>query len=632
MRLPAHPASPDPGNLAEVRKYLRSRSRPTAVDLFCGAGGLSLGLERAGFDVVVGADSDAWAVQSHAANLSGLSWCGDLADPSEFISALDAWGLGSVDLVAGGVPCQPFSRAGAPRIRQLVEAGERASHDVRADLWGSFVAVVDHLQPRAVLVENVPDLPRWNDGAVLISLFESLRGLGYAVEAKTLDGFRFGVPQHRQRLILAGTKGEHSVSWPTVTKAMVTLKDAIGDLPPIPKAQRCERLSYDKRRQTHRFQRSMRAGLAPSDKGAISDHISRDVRPDDMEAFRLLEQGQTYVDLPERLRRYRSDVFKDKYKRLSWGELSRSITAHIAKDGYWYIHPEQHRTLSVREAARIQTFPDSFGFCGSQTHRYRQIGNAVPVLLGEAVGRMILDALAAKIVDKRAKFDEFRKSLTEWHDTGLVPPLPWRLSRDPWHVLICELSLARARPDEASRISQSLLHLAPTPTALARLGDSVNQLRSLGLKESAETIANAAADIVDRFDGEVPEDDMELRSIKGVGDFVCQAVLSFGFGRNRVLLDSTTVRVASRIFGQSDLGRMQLRLDLHRLSGAGGPDPQLNQALLDLGRGVCVTGAPHCGQCPVALHCATGRELLERASHALVLEFPSSPTDEEVAA
>ena len=99
------------------------------------------------------------------------------------------------------------------------------------------------------------------------------------------------------------------------------------------------------------FQERMRRDVPANDIGLLFDHLTRDVRPDDAEAFRLLDEGQTYVDLPMHLRRYRSDIFTDKYKRLAWNEVSRSITAHIAKDGYWYIHPQQHRTLSVREAA-----------------------------------------------------------------------------------------------------------------------------------------------------------------------------------------------------------------------------------------------------------------------------------------
>ena len=117
--------------------------------------------------------------QEHDANLPGLGWCGDLSDPSEFLATLEVWGIDKVDLVAGGVPCQPFSRAGSSRIRDLVDTGGRGAHDHRADLWSSFVAVVQALRPQAVLVENVPDLPRWNDGAVLAGLYESLQDLGY---------------------------------------------------------------------------------------------------------------------------------------------------------------------------------------------------------------------------------------------------------------------------------------------------------------------------------------------------------------------------------------------------------------------------------------------------------------------
>lgn len=582
---------------------MADRSRPTAIDLFAGGGGLSLGLHQAGFDVLVGADSDTWAMETHAANLPGLTWAGDLTDPGHFLQALEVWGIGAVDLVAGGVPCQPFSRAGRPRIANLVERGERGSHDARAELWESFVAVVATLRPRAVLVENVPDLPRWNDGAVLIGFYESLRELGYTVEARVLDGFRFGVPQHRQRLILLGFADGRQPFWPEPTDQLVTLGDAIGDLPVVPRAQRVEELPYEPDRICNDFQREMRAGMSGEEAGAIWEHITRDVRPDDMQAFDLLGEGQTYVDLPEHLRRYRSDVFTDKYKRLARDQLCRSITAHIAKDGYWYIHPEQHRTLSVREAARIQTFPDDFRFAGTQTHRYRQIGNAVPVRLSRAIGRAVLEALGRE-GRKEAARDAFRNELLAWY--GERPArYPWRSAADPWHVLIGELSLRRAAKDLVAVMYRRLVAAAKSPRVVARdPAASEEALQSIGLKSAAGAIIEIAIEIVERFDGTVPDDSLELRSLPGVGDYLAEVVRCFGFGRRSVLVDTATSRICTRVTGRDVGKRFQLRLDLHALAGACGPDATFNRALLDLGDSLCRPRSPLCEECPVADLCA----------------------------
>jgi DNA (cytosine-5)-methyltransferase 1 len=589
--------------MSAVRQWVSARARPTAIDLFAGGGGLSLGLHQAGFDVVVGADSDAWAMETHAANLPGLTWTGDLTDPGEFLQSLGVWGIERVDLVAGGVPCQPFSRAGRPRIANLVERGERGAHDARAELWESFVSVVRALQPRAVLVENVPDLPRWNDGAVLIGFYESLRELGYTVEARILDGFRHGVPQHRQRLILVGFADGRRPVWPEARDEQVSLGEAVGDLPVVPRAQRAEELPYDRDSVGNDFQREMRAGLVGEAAEVVWEHITRDVRPDDMEAFALLGEGQTYIDLPEHLRRYRSDVFTDKYKRLAHDELCRSITAHIAKDGYWYIHPSQHRTLSIREAARVQTFPDDFRFAGTQTHRYRQIGNAVPVRLGRAVGESILETLEGP-AGKEAVHEEFRKSLLAWH--GERPArCPWCAAADPWHVLIGELSLRRAPEDLVSATYRRLVAAARSPRALARDPDAGEEaLRAIGLRSAARSVVGIAVELVERFDGEVPEDSMDLRSLPGVGDNLAEVVRCFGFGRRSVLVDTSTSRICTRVRGRDARKRFQLRLDLYGLAGASGPDPAFNRALLDLGESICRPSAPLCEECPVSGSCA----------------------------
>jgi DNA (cytosine-5)-methyltransferase 1 len=623
-----HPSTPDVLDRVALQRLWTVRdARPTAVDLFCGAGGLSLGLERAGFNVLVGADSDAWAVRTHDANLSGLAWCGDLSDPAEFLATLAVWGIDKVDLVAGGVPCQPFSRAGSSRIRDLVDTGGRGAHDHRADLWSSFVTVVRALRPRAVLVENVPDLPRWNDGAVLAGLYESLQALGYCVDARIVDGFRFGVPQHRQRLIVIGLDGGRTPEWPAPNDELVTLRDAIGDLPPIPRAQRAEELRYDPRRIRSAFQEVMRNGVGEADAGTIFEHVCRDVRADDMQAFRLLGEGQTYIDLPDRLRRYRSDVFTDKYKRLTWNELCRSITAHIAKDGYWYIHPDQHRTLSIREAARVQSFPDEFRFAGTPTHRYRQIGNAVPVLLAEAIGRALFKAMERPARDDQNRRKEsIRQPLLDWHTHARVWSPAWRQTDDPWLVLMGELVLARARPAEADAIFGRLRAVAPDARTVTGHENPRALLESAGLGERAAILLEVATELIREFGGEVPEHEDDLRLLSGVGDYVQRAVLTFAFGRRQVLVDRTTTRIAGRIARHADTRRFQLRLDLHRLAGPEGPNADFNRALLDLGREVCRIDDPDCQGCPLVRRCAHGREVTRQ------LVITAAGSREEVAA
>ena len=607
LRLPARSSAPDPGDLAAVRQWVQSADTPRAIDLFCGAGGLSLGLRDAGFNVLVGADSNQWAVETHTANLGGLGYVGDLSDPSELIEQLEGWGVTHVELVAGGVPCQPFSRAGQAKIRELIRAGERHPADPRASLWRSFMEVVEYLQPDAVLVENVPDLPTWDDGAVLSGFLETLGDLGYRVDARIVDCFRFGVPQHRSRLMLTGLRGGRSMSWPEETDELTSLSDAIGDLPPVPGGQRCERLPYVPRPGSgSTFQKRMRDGLAPADQPWIHDHITRAVRTDDWEAYTGLDEGQTYADIPQHLQRYRTDIFTDKYKRLAWGELSRTITAHIAKDGYWYIHPEQHRTLSIREAARLQTFPDWFRFAGQPSHRYAQIGNAVPPFAGEAIGRALLASLATPRRTSELN-SASRSRLEAW--AARRPEHAWRRPDvDPWLVLAAELAIDPALTVETRERFDGLKAIAPNALTVTQMQEPIAELGRIGLTPNAARLVTASAEtVMELFDGSVPDQDLELRAIPGVGDSVAKTVLCFGHGRKVVPLHSAAARVASRYSGTEHRRRWQLRLDLHRLAGPEGPDALFNSAMLQLGTAVCTAAEPRCPECPLLQGCVTAR-------------------------
>ncbi len=596
-----------------MRRWVKAETARglTALDLFCGAGGLSLGLEDAGFRVLVGADSDASAVETHVANLGGLGYQGDLSDPEDFLDHLSAWGIRGVDLIAGGVPCQPFSRAGRSKIRSLVDAGQRSADDPRAQMWRSFIEIVGELRPSAVLLENVPDLAVWDEGGVLVGFCESLRDLGYRPRATILNAYEHGVPQHRSRLFIVALSPGAQFDWPQSEPRSPTVRQAIGDLPVVGPAQREERIRYGGPRTA--LQRLLRTGVPKGDRGVIYDHITRDVREDDAEAFALLPEGGTYDQLPARLQRYRADIFSDKYKRLEWGGLSRSITAHIARDGYWYIHPDQHRTLSVREAARIQTFPDWFRFSGQPSLRYRQIGNAVPPLLARTIAESVHRALTLppQRGRPRANGEAFRAGLVAWHADN-ARDYPWREQVDAWHVLMAEICLHRTRADQVRPVYEALAKLAPSPEAMvARADEALDVMRSLGLRWRADNMLRVAQVLVDEHNGQIPSDELELRRLPGVGDYVANAVLTFGFGRRTVIVDTNTERIIGRVCGRDKTPRWQLRLDLHELAGRPGPDAAFNYALLDFGALVCRAGTPLCDECPIGdRHCATRHRAL----------------------
>jgi DNA (cytosine-5)-methyltransferase 1 len=595
--------SPDPTDLVGVRQWVRSARRPTAIDLFSGAGGLSLGLQDAGFSVLSGADSDSFAAETYRANLGGLCYVGDLADPADFIDHLRAWGIDTVDLLAGGVPCQPFSRAGRAKIRSLVQAKMRSKNDARTDLWQSFVRVVEVLRPRTVLLENVPDLAEWDDGAILIGFCESLRTLGYETDARVLKAYDYGVPQFRSRLFIVGARGRAVFHWPKSTGAQPSLREAIGDLPAVDPGQRAERTSYDG--PVTRLQRRLRRNVRRADRDWVYDHITRDVRPDDAQAFALLPQGGTYVDLPQDLRRYRSDIFTDKYNRLEWDGLCRTITAHIAKDAYSYIHPEQNRTISIREAARIQTFPDRFRFAGEPSHRYRQIGNAVPPLLAEAVGRALLDIVGGQYSSRKTG-DAFRSRLLQWHQ-GSERRYPWRAGAEPWSVLVGEICFRDYSLPAAPATYSRVLKLGSTPAKLLRNAGKIKQAMAAGgVERHIGTIVGIADAIVRDYAGRIPSTRDELLKLPEVNDCVASAVLSFGYGHQTVLLDPGTARMAARIAGRNGSTRpWQNRLELHRLAGTPGPDRVFNHAVMDLGDIVCRPSKPHCPSCPVSGQCST---------------------------
>ena len=609
LRLEAHPDTP---TSAELPAWVKDSERPIAIDLFAGAGGLSHGLEAAGYRVALSVDSDDWALRTHSHNFAGLALQRDLALEESRAEIVDMLQGLDVSLIAGGPPCQPFSRAGRSKIRSLVDLGVREAVDVRKELWRAFLDIVERIRPRAVLLENVPDMALGDGMFVLRLMMDQLERAGYEVDARIVDTWLHGVPQHRQRLILVGVRDGGTFRWPPAEER-VTVRDAIEDLPILsvtPDALvGAEVMDYGDPDMSD-FARKARKGCVGDDAGRVYDHLTRAVRHDDYEAFKLMTADTLYSDLPDSVKRYRDDIFDDKYNRLDWSKFSRSITAHIAKDGYWYIHPDQPRTLTVREAARIQTFPDTFRFAGSRSHQFQQIGNAVPPALAEVIGTALLACLRNEDPPRRRlsrQRSQFRERLGRWasEDSQMSP---WAYPGDPWPVAVGLIVGARSPGDW--EISSDVLGCAPTfEDATPRTFATMRRLTGPGRPRSVVRRIEAVVAAVRRHKAGWGSDGWRRTARFGPAARRWYALMA---GESKGLVTSAAVlRVTARLTGttvdrrnRNSTGRMELA----KLVGVGEDAATLNVAMHRLGQSVCTPRNPACHNCPLRTICsdATG--------------------------
>lgn len=384
---------------------VRTAARPTAVDLFSGAGGITLGLANAGFNVVCCGDIDEACELTHRRNFRSIPFIrSDITDITA-ADILKASGLrrGELDLLIGGPPCQGFSII-----------GQREIWDPRNGLFRQFLRIAAELSPKCVVIENVPGLATLRNGTVLAAIGEEFATAGYHVDCAELLAAQYGVPQMRWRVFFIGwrfdqekrggfpmpTHGQAGIGDlvpnrtipPEQTAGFVTIREAIGDLPPIEAGEFGTR--YD-RKPRSTYQLAMREGATEY----LANHYAPRLSPQNMARLRVLGPGQDWRALPRELlpagmqRALRKDHTR-RYRRMTWEGIARSIITRFRdpKSGE-YIHPEQHRTISIREAARIQSFPDWFTFDGTISQQYDQVGNAVPPLLARAVAAQLRSML-----------------------------------------------------------------------------------------------------------------------------------------------------------------------------------------------------------------------------------------------
>lgn len=334
------------------------------IDLFCGCGGLSLGFENAGFNVLLGIDmwEDALVTYRHN-HKNGNTLCADLASlPVEEVDK--AINNKKVDVIIGGPPCQGFSIA-----------GKRIVDDERNKLYKSFVRMVAYFKPKAFVLENVPNILSIGDGAVREAIIKDFSELGYKVTYKVLLAADYGVPQNRRRAIFVGMLDGKEFVFPEPTvKQPVTSKEAISDLP---EGGIEDGGDYPLPPQTE-YQKLMRQGCEKLYNHEITIHNDRT-----KEIIAMVPDGGNYKDLPVELQNTRK-------VHIAWTRLNSKRPSITIDTGHFHhFHYEYNRVPSARESARFQSFPDSFVFIGNKTSKLKQIGNAVPPLMAEVIANEI---------------------------------------------------------------------------------------------------------------------------------------------------------------------------------------------------------------------------------------------------
>lgn len=391
-------------------------SRLRVADLFCGAGGLSQGFKEAGFEIALGLDRDKDSCETFALNhpeavvmRKGIT---DVA-PEDIAAA-----AGHVDVIVGGPSCQGFSTAGRLGGGRALDA-ERwvRPDDVRNDLWRHMLKVVATVRPRAFLLENVPGLVYWQRGSLGETVLRAFEALGYAVDLRILLAADFGVPQRRRRLFVVGILGEATFEWPVETHMggwrrdtlhlweqrraeagkipHVSCWEAIRDLPRLGDSTGAPEATYGGHTSTSPIATWLRRRSR-----VLRDHEYLPLGEDHRRLVEWVPRGGTWRDIPPHLLPDRFRGMRRTDSTNLYGRLEPSLPAYTINTQFGnpstgcYTHPFEDRALSVREGARLQTFPDTYQFVGTVTSRCRQIGNAVPPLLGA----ILADALASQLV------------------------------------------------------------------------------------------------------------------------------------------------------------------------------------------------------------------------------------------
>lgn len=337
------------------------------IDLFSGCGGLSYGFELANYNVLLGIDNDNKALETFEYNhKNAKTICGDITQ----ISADDirkVIGNKTIDLIVGGPPCQGMSLS-----------GPRKFNDPRNRLYRSYIRLVEEIKPKAFVIENVPGLTGLFKGAIKDSIIDEFTKMGYTISYKILNSAEYGVPQLRKRVFFVGLINS-IFSFPKITNNesnYITCSDAISDLPALENDELGKDKQEYKTEAKNNYQKLMRKNSP-----WIMNHIAANHSDRVKSIIALVPEGCNYKSLPDNLKESRKF-------NVAWTRFHSQKPAPTIDTGHrHHFHYHYNRVPTVRESARIQSFPDSFIFFGNKTEQFRQVGNAVPPLLAKAIAK-----------------------------------------------------------------------------------------------------------------------------------------------------------------------------------------------------------------------------------------------------
>ena len=345
------------------------------IDLFCGCGGITEGLIKYNFELIAGIDNEKPMIETYNYNFNKKGIWKDLTQysPNDLRSTLNI-DRKSVDVIVGGPPCQGFS---------LANMWDKVKNDPRNTLFYNFVDYVSFFRPRLFLMENVKGILSVQKGKVINAITKSFEDLGYFIQKpRVLNAVHYGVPQKRERVFIIGTTKPVSFQWPKESDSIIRVRDAISDLYGYESKPDESPISYNNGPISD-YQKALRKYSR-----AVYNHEPRMPALITQEKIDNVEQGGNWMQIPkEYFPNNRKNRHSSVFKRLHENEPSITIDTGNAHSNYF--HPLYNRIPTVREAARIQSFPDKFIFFGTRTQQYRQVGNAVPPLLAYEISKSI---------------------------------------------------------------------------------------------------------------------------------------------------------------------------------------------------------------------------------------------------